>query len=727
MLDLLDRFWIAFPLSYALTIGGLVSGYRRGSVPVEGRLVRALLAGVPVLFALLIAWAVIVWITEGAVKSKVLPGLQALLFFLFILSASALTGLVLARRGPAKEEVVRGTVILDEAPPDPAEIPPDTITLAGYPIAPLEETKHIKIVGTTGTGKSTMIRELLTGALGRGDRAVIADPDAGYLQRYYNPERGDVILNPFDSRASRWDLFAEITQLQDADHLALSFFPDNDGHDQNWRNYATLYVASILRQLNRLEDQRSLTEFYRLLALAGEEELRALLQGTPAARFHAEEGGKFLHSVQSVAVQHLSAIEHLGRQTEGNLISVRRWIREGTGVLFLPYRPTEIASLGRLISAWMRLAIFETLDMPEDSQRLWFIIDELAALGMIDGLADALTRVRKPGGRVVLGLQAIAQVRHAYGEAQSNSIVENCGTTVVLRCSASEKGGTAEFASRLIGERQILRKQHSVSRSSELFPKSKTRTESNQLETEPAVMPSEIEQLPDLEGFLKIAAQKEWRRVSLKTPPSHSRRGALNKYSWEATHATVIAGVIATLGIAVHIPGVQRAQPNAAATAASITPVPTGVPFAATQEIVHPRPASQRASDVDHQQTDPREITVGAREISNRYTLLSIDRKRVSSKLDELTVKLNVKSLAQESLSSPFESDMVELKSEGMEPIKPLKPFRNPLPSGTSRKQEVVFNIPSDLNLDHTSLQIHYYFFQSEIPLNLPGTLAHTP
>ena len=30
------------------------------------------------------------------------------------------------------------------------------------------------MIGTTGTGKSTAIRELLTGALKRGDRAVIA-------------------------------------------------------------------------------------------------------------------------------------------------------------------------------------------------------------------------------------------------------------------------------------------------------------------------------------------------------------------------------------------------------------------------------------------------------------------------------------------------------------------------------------------------------------------------
>src|SRR5579862_7104414 len=74
----------------------------------------------------------------------------------------------------------------------------DALTLAGVQIAPLDETKHFKLIGTTGTGKSTAIRELLRRALDRGDRAVIADPDAGYLLSFHDRYRGDVVLNPFE-------------------------------------------------------------------------------------------------------------------------------------------------------------------------------------------------------------------------------------------------------------------------------------------------------------------------------------------------------------------------------------------------------------------------------------------------------------------------------------------------------------------------------------------------
>jgi len=162
----------------------------------------------------------------------------------------------------------------------------------------------------------------------------------------------------------------------------------------------------------------------------------------------------------------------------------------------------------------MRLAIFETLSIPPGDRRIWFVIDELGALGPIDGLKDALTRLRKFEGRCVLGLQSIGQVRGSLGEAVAQSIVENCGNTLVLRCSSSEHGGTAEFASRLIGKRQITRQQHSISRpSGHLFKK--TRTVTHQVFTEDAVMASEIEQLPDLKGFLKGVSKPYWQRVTL--------------------------------------------------------------------------------------------------------------------------------------------------------------------------------------------------------------------
>jgi type IV secretory pathway TraG/TraD family ATPase VirD4 len=118
-------------------------------------------------------------------------------------------------------------------------------------------------------------------------------------------------------------------------------------------------------------------------------------------------------------------------------------------------------------------------------------------------------------------MNTIAQVRGTYGETDANTIEENCGTTLILRCSASERGGTAEFASRLIGKRQIIRAQISRSRPDGWGGSAKeTRTTSHHHVTEDAVMASEIEQLPDLSGFLKIASTPYWQSVRIELPPN---------------------------------------------------------------------------------------------------------------------------------------------------------------------------------------------------------------
>lgn len=112
----------------------------------------------------------------------------------------------------------RGSVVTSQ--PQTAGTTSSGLSLAGVSIATQDETKHFKFIGTTGTGKSTAIREILNAALNRGDRAVIADPDGGYLSNFYNPARGDVILNPFMAGALKWNALAEIVHDQDVDQLA---------------------------------------------------------------------------------------------------------------------------------------------------------------------------------------------------------------------------------------------------------------------------------------------------------------------------------------------------------------------------------------------------------------------------------------------------------------------------------------------------------------------------
>ena len=122
----------------------------------------------------------------------------------------------------------------------------------------------------------------------------------------------------------------------------------------------------------------------------------------------------------------------------------------------------------------------------------------------------------------------IAQVSGTYGTAAAQTIVENCGNTLIFRCSSGENGGTSQFASKLIGEREIIRRQTSRGSDREgLFAVRNTRRSKNISEqhvTEVAVMASQIEQLPDLCGYLKLASATEWRTVAICTPRRSGQR-----------------------------------------------------------------------------------------------------------------------------------------------------------------------------------------------------------
>ena len=391
------------------------------------------------------------------------------------------------------------------------------LTLAGCPLSAAEECRHFKLIGTTGAGKSTAIRELLAAALARGDRAVIADPDGSYCAHFLDRWRGDAVLGPFEGGA-RWDPFSELREVYDAEHVAGALVATSaDAGAAEWREYARTLLAALLGRCAARGG--GLSDLWRLLAVAPPQELRTLLAGTAAEPFVEPENARMFGSIRAIAVAAARGLEFV-RQQRTHGFCIRDWVCGGRGVLFIPYRARQIAALRGLIAAWMGLAIFEALSGQEEhDQRLWFIVDELDALGAIHGLKDALARLRKFGGRCVLGFQSIAQVSGTYGPAEAQTIVENCGNTLILRASASEGGGTARFASQLIGERERLRRQVVRGRDcgGGLFAAARRSTQvSEQALVEAAVMPSELEQLPDLTGYLRTACSPVWYRVRLR-------------------------------------------------------------------------------------------------------------------------------------------------------------------------------------------------------------------
>ena len=110
--------------------------------------------------------------------------------------AAAASARAIRRRAPEVHK--RGVILRDRTSRRLASRrllapPADAVTLAGVSISARDETKHFKIIGTTGTGKSTVIREILDAALARE-----ADIAVALLQQHIR-RTGENVLAAIDA------------------------------------------------------------------------------------------------------------------------------------------------------------------------------------------------------------------------------------------------------------------------------------------------------------------------------------------------------------------------------------------------------------------------------------------------------------------------------------------------------------------------------------------------
>lgn len=392
-------------------------------------------------------------------------------------------------------------------------------------LLPDAECQHTKIVGTTGSGKSTAIKHMLAAVERRQEqRAVIVDPDGGYARLFYRPERGDRILNPFDSRTAGWDLAGDVQEDYEARHLAAALIPDASGENGEWRTYAQTMTAAAILAL-RARGALTPEALYTAVVLDSDTDLGALVAASPAARYFAKDNERMLGSIRGVAATQLAGLGHV----RAGDFSLREYARgEDTGWIFITYQASQIAELRGVISAWMRIAIFSLMSRPEGDSGTWLVVDELDSLGKISGLTDALPRLRKFGGRCVLAFQSIGPLTEIYGHGFAGAVIENAANTLILRCSDSgeRSGGTAQFASALIGQREVLRTTASTSETQgsslqhgmRIAPgtnRSKVSGTNTSPVVEPAVLPAQIEGLENLRGYVHSHGMPFWSRCTL--------------------------------------------------------------------------------------------------------------------------------------------------------------------------------------------------------------------
>ncbi len=377
------------------------------------------------------------------------------------------------------------------------------LTLETLPLVKDKETSHLLMTGTTGSGKTNAFHILLPQIRKRGDKAIIVDVTGTYISRYYK-EKTDFILNPLDTRSQFWHPWADCHLESHYDVLTNSFIPENKhAKDPFWDNASRAVLKAALRKFasQGTLDIEQLTKF---LLTSSDKKFEAFFKGTEAATMTNANNDKTTQSIRSVLSSYIEGLRQLGNiETPGvSPFSLRNWVmnEQKKGVIFITARSDQRQTLKPLISAWVDMAINALMVLPEDyNRRLWFIIDELAALQKLPSFQMGLAEGRKYGGCFLVGFQSKPQLEEIYGRQGAESMLDLFNTKVFFRCT---EPSTQTWISKVLGDKEEIEPQENISYGANSMRDGVSL--SHHTRQKPLVMPTELSQLQDLECYIRL-------------------------------------------------------------------------------------------------------------------------------------------------------------------------------------------------------------------------------
>ena len=332
------------------------------------------------------------------------------------------------------------------------------IIISGLPLVKDSETQHLLLTGTTGAGKTNMLKELIPQIRESGDRAIIFDVTGEFVDRFYNPET-DLILNPLVENSVSWLPWNDCHTDEEYNNLAAAFV---DGEsiktDRYWEDAArTVLVEALKKQ----ESTRSIESMLHVINRSDLKDFCKYFSDTDAAGYVSREAEKGTASVRSTLASKVKELKYL--KDKGDF-SIKEWINgeNRKGWLFVSIKPNDLDTLRPLLSAWANIAIKGMLDRPHsgENEKMWFVMDELPAMQKIPSLAMVLAQGRKYGACMVAGIQNIAQLERIYGPASSQELLDLFRTKFFF---AVGDNTIAEYASKSLGEIEIDETKESLS------------------------------------------------------------------------------------------------------------------------------------------------------------------------------------------------------------------------------------------------------------------------
>ena len=367
-------------------------------------------------------------------------------------------------------------------------------SLAGTSMKAKAENHHFLILGSTGSGKSTALYDLLRQIRKKGDRAVVLDMGCDYMSRFF--EKGDdMILPGKDKRSSGWSFNAEDMCEDSAYDFAASLVAQESKNDPYWSHAAREILACTLKKCLTVDGIRNKDIADILMDI---DTLRVFLKGTPAQQHLSKEIKKQSSSIMSMLSPAIKFFLDMSHQDTG--FSIREWVGEKSNFLFLSSKTmageNSKITIGALFASLSSRLI---VTVTGKKKRTWIIIDEAASAAYLKNLPTLITVARKNKVCIALAIQDIALLEDSFGTKGAKTIQSNMVNKVVLNQSCGE---SAKKISNIIGS---IRKK-SVQKSTQLGV-SDTRsgmTDSESIVEDAKIAGCDIQNLKSRQAFLLL-------------------------------------------------------------------------------------------------------------------------------------------------------------------------------------------------------------------------------
>ncbi len=379
------------------------------------------------------------------------------------------------------------------------------LTIGKIPVPPMAETRHFFIIGRSGTGKTRLIYSFISQLRERRAKVIVYDFKGDFISCFYDPSV-DLIFNPLDRRTIHWCVLREIETFADVDSISMSLIPSSTRDDKFWVDAARDVFSSILFYL-KYTKQETNHHLWHYCSLSEEDMLNQMIiavnQGVEIAKralgylLGYEKGSKVASDVLSTMRQYTNCFFYTSHLK--NEFSLKQWLEEGEGFLFIVGFPRLRDTLRPLLSLFIDVAIKHTLSLSEaPERRIFFILDEFSTLQKLSAVLFALEQGRSKGLSLVLALQDFNQLERIYHES-AFSILNNCSTIISFALNDPK---SQEVMSRVFGEAEILETDETHSMGVEDVKDGLSLVRRRRLEK--VILPAEFAYLKDLQAYLKI-------------------------------------------------------------------------------------------------------------------------------------------------------------------------------------------------------------------------------